>query len=53
MEPKHIFECEKRVSKKEDLLAQAEIAAMISGQNHRVRELKEEIIVLLDREARL
>ena len=39
--------------KKKDLLAQAETAAMISGQNHRVRELKDEIIILLDREARL
>lgn len=39
--------------KKKDLLAQAKIAAMISGQNHRVQELKDEIIVLLDKEARL
>lgn len=39
--------------KKKDLLAHAEIATMISGQNHRVWELKDEIIFLLDREARL
>ena len=39
--------------KKKDLLAQAETATTISGQNHKVRELKDEIIVLLDREAYL
>lgn len=44
----------KRIGKKKKkLLAQAEIEAMQSGDNSQIRELKNEINVLLDREARM
>ena len=35
------------------MLVQAELEAMSSGLNFRVRELKHEINILLDREARM
>ena len=39
--------------KKRELLRRAEFEAQVSGVNHRVRELKTEIDVLMDREARM
>ena len=39
--------------KKKELLRKAELVAQVSGVNHRVRELKIEIDVLMDREARM
>ena len=39
--------------KEKALLVEAESATIISGQNGRVRELKEEINILLEREARV
>ena len=43
----------KELEKKKAQLAQAEMEAIVSAVNHKVRELKENINVLLDREARL
>ncbi|XP_075663065.1 uncharacterized protein LOC142632573 [Castanea sativa] len=43
----------KELKNKKALLVEAESAAIVSGQNGRVRELKEEINILLDREARM
>ncbi|XP_065637373.1 uncharacterized protein LOC136070829 [Quercus suber] len=43
----------KELMKKKALLVEAESAAIVSGQNGQVRELKEEINILLDREARM
>ena len=43
----------KELKSKKALLLEAEFAAIVSGQNDRVRELKEEIKILLDREARM
>ena len=43
----------KELKSKKTLLLEAEFAAIVSGQNDRVRELKEEIKILLDREARM
>ena len=37
--------------KKKELLCKAEFKAQINGVNHRVRELKFEVSVLMDREA--
>ena len=45
--------CEKNSRKKKNLLIQAESDAMISGSNLRVRSLKSEISILLDKEARM
>ena len=54
MEPQCIWECKKGVGKeKKSLLFQVEQAAIVNGQNPRVRELKDEVNILLDREARL
>ena len=39
--------------KKKELLRKAELVAQVSGVNHRVRELKTKIDVLMDREARM
>ena len=39
--------------KKKELLRKAELVAQVSRVNHRVRELKTEIDVLMDREARM
>ena len=39
--------------KKKELLCKAEFKAQINGVNHRVRELKFEVSVLMDREARM
>lgn len=51
---KLLWQHTKRIEKKKKkLLAQAEIEAMQSGDNSRIRELKNEINVLLDREARM
>ena len=43
----------KELKTKKALLVEAESATIVSGQNGRVRELKEEINILLDREARM
>ncbi|KAL0010115.1 hypothetical protein SO802_005223 [Lithocarpus litseifolius] len=43
----------KELINKKALLVEAESAAIVSGQNGRVRKLKEEINILLDREARM
>ena len=39
--------------KKKELLRKAELEAQVIGVNHRIRELKTEIDVLMDREARM
>ena len=39
--------------KKKELLRKAELVAQVSGVNHRVRELKTEIGVLMDKEVRM
>ena len=39
--------------KKKELLRKAELEAQVSGVNHKVRELKTEIDVLMDRKARM
>ena len=41
------------LQRKWKMLVQAELEAMSSGLNFRVRELKHEINILLDREARM
>ena len=43
----------KELMKEKALLVEAESATIVSGQNGRVRELKEEINILLEREARV
>ena len=43
----------KELKTKKAFLVEAESAAIVSGQNGRVRELKEDINILLDREARM
>ncbi|XP_075674998.1 uncharacterized protein LOC142644227 [Castanea sativa] len=43
----------KELERKKSLLVQAEQAAIVNGQNQRVRELKDEVNLLLVREARL
>ena len=51
---KNIFRnVRKELEKKKAQLAQVEREAIVSGVSHRVRELKEHINVLLDKEARL
>lgn len=43
----------KDLEKKKGLLIKAEREALINGSNYKIRELKAEINILLDREARL
>ena len=43
----------KELKTKKALLVEAESATIVSGQNGQVRELKEDINILLDREARM
>ena len=51
---KNIFgNVRKELEKKKAQLAQVEREAIVSGVSHRVRELKEHINVLFDKEARL
>ena len=51
VESRHIWQCEERLGKEEEAFEQAEKEAQEIGQNTRVRVLKEEINILLDREA--
>ena len=54
VEPECVWKCTKRIGeKRKNLLIQAEREGMISGSNLRVRSLKSEINILLDREARM
>ena len=51
VEQKRVWQCTKRAGTFEEALVQAELAAMASGNNFRVIQLKKEIDVLLDRKS--
>ena len=49
VEPQHFWQCKEGINEeKSSLLVEAESAAIVSGQNGWVREVKEEINILLD-----
>lgn len=51
VESKYFWECQTRITEKEKITDSTKREVVISGNNSRVRELKTEINILLDRKA--